>query len=440
MRLCFNYSNLFFILLLATCPIPAVSETKIDSATRLVKEALENNPELNVYRAEIRSTEGDLFTAGRLANPDLSIGVGQKEGSQSGMHTGSGAAFEVTYSQTFEYPGRIRLREAIAKKQINIAEMELKRFERALAYKIKSLMFQLYLAQEQKKANEVVVSRGKSVVSILSKRETTGVALQLERSIIDASVLVLNQKAIAVAAEVEKLSYEINMLCGRPKGGIISVGSDQFSRLPLVPNDDTLVQLALNENSDIQLKQTLLDQQGLKVDLSKNQRNPSFTFSPFVSEERADDLERIVGIGISVPLPIWNDNSGEIESQEAKKTQSEYAVKVAQNEVEKEVRSRATTLRLRSAELRSLSPKILSELKDSAKKAEEHYQSGAVPVATYLQVQQQYFEGVEAVTTTRVLAFDDTAALEFLTGLELIVTPLGNPKQEDNKSNKRNRK
>ena len=44
----------------------------------LVQEALEKNPELNFYRAEIAAAKGERRTAGTIANPELSSQVGAK--------------------------------------------------------------------------------------------------------------------------------------------------------------------------------------------------------------------------------------------------------------------------------------------------------------------------------------------------------------------------
>src|SRR5436190_2292137 len=85
----------------------------------LVREALERNPELNFYKAEIAAAKGERRTAGTLANPELAGQLGAKHArnAESGLG-GEGLAWSVSVQQTFEYPGRMALRKAIANRQI----------------------------------------------------------------------------------------------------------------------------------------------------------------------------------------------------------------------------------------------------------------------------------------------------------------------------------
>ena len=48
--------------------------------------------------------------------------------------------------------------------------------------------------------------------------------------------------------------------------------------------------------------------------LARNERFPSISVGPSYSEENALDRERIVGLGVSFPLPLWNRNGANIEA------------------------------------------------------------------------------------------------------------------------------
>jgi len=80
----------------------------------LVKEALQRNPELNFFVAEIAAAKGAVRTAKTVRNPELSSEVGYKNSrDNSGGGSGDGAILALSLSQTFEYPGRLALRKAI---------------------------------------------------------------------------------------------------------------------------------------------------------------------------------------------------------------------------------------------------------------------------------------------------------------------------------------
>ena len=88
----------------------------------LVRQALAKNPELNFYAAEIAAAKGGLKTAGTIRNPEFNTQAGYKNTrDNSGGPSGDGAAWSVSVNQTFEYPGRIALRKAIAQGDIELA-------------------------------------------------------------------------------------------------------------------------------------------------------------------------------------------------------------------------------------------------------------------------------------------------------------------------------
>src|SRR6266513_2175932 len=129
----------------ATTSNSPASQTTLDA---LVDEALEKNPELNFYRAEIAAAKAERKTAGTLANPQLNTQIGQKrvrDGSGTGQ--GEGAAWSVTVLQTFEYPGRIGLRKAIANRQIELAELGFDQFRATLASRTRSLAYNVFVSQ-----------------------------------------------------------------------------------------------------------------------------------------------------------------------------------------------------------------------------------------------------------------------------------------------------
>ena len=76
--------------------------------------------------------------------------------------------------------------------------------------------------------------------------------------------------------------------------------------------------LARTNNFELKVRAVELAQQGFRVDLARNERYPTISVGPSISEERAGDRERIIGVGISLPLPLWNRNQGAIEAAVAR--------------------------------------------------------------------------------------------------------------------------
>jgi outer membrane protein TolC len=63
-----------------------------------------------------------------------------------------------------------------------------------------------------------------------------------------------------------------------------------------------------------------------------------------------------------------------------------------------------------------LNSNIAGQLRAAAELADRHYRLGAVPLATYLEVQQSYLEALEAIYATQADALSARTELDLLTG------------------------
>src|SRR5437667_10727821 len=162
------------------------------SLDALVAEALARNPELNVYSSEIAAAKGERRTAGEWQNPEASTEGGAKiTRDYHGNTLGDGIVWTLGAAQTFEYPGRVTLRKAIANHQIAVAELGLEGFRAALAARVRAAAFRAALGQAKANAASDVAKRVDDLAMVLSQRPAAGVAQQADVRIIEASGLAL---------------------------------------------------------------------------------------------------------------------------------------------------------------------------------------------------------------------------------------------------------
>ena len=64
-------------------------------------------------------------------------------------------------------------------------------------------------------------------------------------------------------------------------------------------------------------------------------------------------------------------------------------------------------------------PDVMKTFREAAESADRHYQLGAIPVSTYLEMQKSYLEALDALQSTQAEALESLQALESLTGLNL---------------------
>lgn len=397
-------------------PAPATNTTTIEA---LVTEALEHNPELAFCRAELAAAKAGRKAAAAVANPELRADAGYKRVTErSGTFLGDGPAWSVSVTQPFEYPGRLALRKAIANRQIELAELGLEQFRATLAARVRNLAYAVMVAQERDQAAREVARRFQDLQSVLVQREPAGVAPLLDLRIIEANVLSANRRSTQATAALQKALFELNQLRGQPLETLLNIERGGLD-LPRPPELGMLLAAAATNHFELRLRRVELEQQGFKVELSKNERKPGFTLAPFYSSERGADQEQIVGVGVSVPLPLWNRNTGNIEAAQARHQQAATALLVEQREVEKQVRERALAYQTKLQEMARWRPDSLDRFKEAAELADRHYRLGSVPIANYTEMQKQYLDALDALLDTLAEALESRQQLELLTGLKL---------------------
>jgi len=396
---------------------PTPGGTNVPSSTldALVDEALEKNPELNFYRAEIAAAKAGRKTAGLWANPEFGGSLGQKSARGSGL-SAEGLAWSVSMSQPFEWPGRIGLRKAIANRDLELAELGYERFQVALAARMRVLGYTLFAAQEKAASAREVADRFRALREVLVQRDPAGLTPLLEFRIIEASELTMQRRATEAALATQSALLELNQLRGHPPGTRLAVTESELSFRPPEPAE-TLLALARTNNFELRVRAVELAQQGFRVALAKNERYPTLSVGPTISEERAGDRERVIGVGISLPLPLWNRNQGSIAAAQARQLQAETSLFVTQREIERKVLEAALSYEAKLREMARWRSDSLRHFRDAADVADRHYRLGAVPIATYVELQEKYLEAVEGLLDTKKEALESAQSLELLTGL-----------------------
>ena len=385
----------------------------------LVAEVLQHNPELKFYRAEIAAAKGERRTAAAWANPEVSTTVGQKRVTSGGL-SAEGVAWSVGVQQTFEWPGRISLRKAIANRQTQLAELGCAQFKAALAARTRTLAYGLFAAQEKAAAAKEVASRFQQLREVLVQRDPAGLTPQLEARIIEATELTLQRKATDATLAAQAAQLELNQLRGSAWTNALTVQPMKLA-FTTAPEPEQLLVRAQTNNFELQLRRVELEQQGFKVSLARKEGYPAISVGPYYSQERAGDREQQIGVGISLPLPLWNRNQGNVETAQARQAQAETSLYVTQRDLDRRIVQTALTYQTKLAEMGNWRPESVEEFRQAAELADRHYRLGAVPIATYVELQKQYLEAVEALLDTKREAIEAAQTLEQLTGTSSLV-------------------
>ncbi len=411
----------FSVFLVCVFGVGAVGEDKGGprAIEVFVEQAMKGNPELKFYEQEIRAAQGQESAAGAWSNPELSTKVGTMQvKSLSGVKTGDGPAWQVSVGQTFEFPGRLALRKAIANRQVDLARIGLEQFRSALGMRIRLLAFRLLAAQERAEASRVVAQRFQDLLAVLVQRDPAGVAPMLATRVIEASSLSVGRRLAEAERELFNARAELNQLRGMPVASVVEV-----KRTPMVlqpgPAVDKLMGSARQRNFEVRARVAELEQQGFRVQLSENERWPAVTVAPYVDSQKGSERQMEFGLNVSVPLPLLNRNQGNIETSRARQSQAEVALGVALRETERKLAEAAYSYDLQLAAMQKWPIDAAARFGEAAQLADQHYRLGAVPISTYVELQTQYLDAVDAMLNTQLDAMEARQQVELLAGMTM---------------------
>lgn len=419
----FIFHKTICFLFIALVTTNAYADTKSVTLDALLGEVLENNPELKFYQAEIVAAKGTRKTAGLWANPEVSGSLGQKRvWNEEEELTGKGEAGDLSLTQTFEWPGRIGLRRAIADRDIELAELGLEQFRALLVSRTKLAVYELLATEEKAAATREVADHFSALREVLVQRGQAGLTPQLETRVIEAMELNMQRKASQASLAAQAARLDLNLLRGASPSSKISPALENFSFRPIEKDRDALTALARLNDYAVRQRVIELKRQNFRVGLAENERLPAVSIGPSVSQERAGDRERVIGAALSVPLPLWNLNQGNIDTARAQREQAETSLTVAEREAERKVIEAVITYETKLKEMAKWQPDSIQHFKEAAELADRHYRLGAVPVSTYIELQTQYLETIEGLLDTKKEALEAANKLDLLTGTKLALT------------------
>ena len=413
-----KYLSLFVLTATALPSFALANEGDPVTIDALVAQMVTANPELRFYEAEIEAAHAGVRSAGSFPDPELSVSAGRKRVQTSGgALIGEGTAWSVSIAQTFEWPGRLALRKAVANRQVELAELGLARFKAALASRARSLAYGLYAAREQAAATAEVTARYRELREIFLQRDPAGLTPLLETRVIEAQELTLQRRATEAALAASAALIELNQLRGAPVDAPLALTGVTLA-FHAVPDRTALLAAARENNFEFRAARLELEQQGLAVSLARNERMPGITVSPFLSQESAGDRERVFGLGLTVPLPVTPRSGANVVASEARQRQAATAMLLAQRRLEREVLTAALTFEVKLAETAGWASGSAEKFREAAALADRHYRLGAVPLATYVELQNSYLDAVEALLATQREALEAGLKLRELTGLD----------------------
>ncbi|PSS57071.1 TolC family protein [Pseudomonas sp. BBP2017] len=293
--------RILLTLVLLALPGVTLAQGAVLTLDSALQTAQANNPELAAARWGIDIAEGERRQAGVLPNPELSWEV---EDTRNGSQTTT-----VSVSQMFELGGKRGARLGLAGRDSELAGLELERQRNALRAEVIGAFQAAVQAQEGLQLAEQSLRLSERALQVVQGRVKAGSASPVEatRAQVQLSEVRLEQ---ARAEQALTVAYQqLAAATGAPMAEfsrVESVGNEE----PDVPSRTQLLE-RLEQTPAMRLARTQIDQRDAALDLARTQRIPDLTVS-VGSQYSETDRERVNVVGVSLPIPLFDRNQGNV--------------------------------------------------------------------------------------------------------------------------------
>lgn len=367
--------------------------------------AFAQNPELAAAGREVGVAEGERRQAGLLPNPELSW---EAEDTRRDTRTTT-----ITLSQPFELGGKRGARVAVATTGQAIAQLELERQRNGLRADVVQAFHTALRAQtalELAQQSQALTERGLRVVQ---GRVTAGQASPVEATRAQVQ-LAQAQSEVRRAASQRSVAYQaLARLTGSPLATF-----DQLQAANLSPGAAPTAEALLDkveQTAEWRLAAAQVERGEASLGSEKAQRIPDLTVS-LGSQYSREDRERVNVVGLSMPLPLFDRNQGNVLVAARRADQARDLRNAVELRLRSETRSALSQWATAMQEVQAYDRTILPSAQQAVDTATRGFEMGKFAFLDVLDAQRTLIEARGLYLDALAAATDARAQLERVYG------------------------
>ena len=383
------------LLLLAGPGFAAGSSTlTLDQA---LQSAFADNPELAAAQWEIGIAEGDRQQAGLIPNPEVSW---EAEDTRRDSRTTT-----VMLSQPIELGGKRGARIDVASRAQDAAGIELERRRNTLRADVIQAFSGVQTAQHRLQLSRQSLQIAEQGVRVAQGRIEAGKSSPIEAT--RAQVQLSEVRLELSRAERDKANayQQLVQVMGSSIPASVEVQDARQNTL-IVPPSHLLERL--NDTAELRLAKLQIDQREASLGLEKAQRIPDLTVS-VGSQYDETERERVNVVGLSMPIPLFNRNQGNVLAAARRADQARDLRNATELRLRTETRTALEQWQTANGEVKAFNQSILPAAQSAVDSATRGFEMGKFTFLEVLDAQRtlisartQYIQAVAEATDARV--------------------------------------
>lgn len=366
-----------------------------------VAEALERNPELKAARAELDVARGQLVKARSLNqyNPTIGGALGSREFDDGGSDTQVSA--EV--SLEVEVAGQRSQRSKAATRRLDVVQANVEDAARLLKAEVKEAFYGAVYARERLRLASDVETLAGRLSNAAAARFRAGEAPKTEPNLSRIRHSQARSGLLTAERHYGDALRNLERLLGRePAGAIVPAGDLRFAPAA-IPDAVRLVERALEARPDLRAWAAEITRIDAEQALTQRLAVPNVTLGAFYEDEAEADgsRDRIIGGGLTIPLPLFDRQQGELAGLAGQRSQVEYQRQAAALAVRAEVGSALRAYGSAAQSIATYEADTLDLIDESVRFIEVAYREGKSDLLELIVVQNDladaragYFESL----------------------------------------------
>jgi cobalt-zinc-cadmium efflux system outer membrane protein len=413
------------VLTIATGIIAAGAATSsAETVDDLVVAAVARSPELGAARAELEAARGRLQQAGLRPNPMLDL-AGQQNVS------GPDNNVSVALSLPLDLNGRRDGRVGVAEREVEMRGAQLADRERRLRADVRLKAGEVLAASRNLAITRQLLGVNRQGLGLVRERVGQGAAPALEESLLLVEVNRLDASRQLLESRVEVLHLQLKALVGLAPEAALDIAGE------LVPTPvglDRATALARATAARPDLRAARADVALARARIQKEEADGRWDASVSVGYQRQEmgfglngltdrggvrpiqDTFHMVGGGLTITLPVWNRNQGNVKAAQSETQAAERRREFLELVVRQEVASAFTQYEAAQRSLAAYGRGVREVSRQNLEIVRQSYGLGRLQLLDVVAEQRRYIEVENGYTEVLKQVYDAAVEIERATG------------------------
>jgi len=348
----------------------------------LVEEALARNPDVLAMQEAVAAARTRPEQVRALPDPMLSVAF-TNDGWSPTLGERDMTTLAVMGSQVLPWPGKRRLRGAMAGVEADALAQQLARVKLGVAAAVRRAYWGLVLAQDLQGLIHEQEEIWKQIEGVARARYTVGQGAQQDVLRVQVEQTRIGQLRAEQEAEAEVRRAELSRLLARAQDAPVEATDHLVLRPERLSAEERLAQ-AEASSPELRAGGLSIDRDRLAVGVAEKDFRPDFTVQAgYMNRGRLDPMWQ-AGVGINLPIYRRRLASSLAEAQ-ARSRESERRLESIRLQLQFRTRERLAQLRTAEALVRLYTDGIIPQGQMSVEAAIANYQAGKLPFISVLE-------------------------------------------------------